>query len=99
LLEAAPAGDVVDEDCAGGAAVVGARDAAEALCAGSVPELQLYALAVRGGGGFAVGDVDYFGGEFDADCLRGEDAPWGVLDWVIGGGPWGWFTFVLYEAV
>ena len=37
--------DVVDEDCAGRAAVVGARDAAEALCAGCVPELQFDALA------------------------------------------------------
>ena len=62
--------DVVDEDCAGRAAVVGARDAAEALCAGCVPELQLDALAPWAGA-----DFDDFRGEFDADCLRGEDAP------------------------
>ncbi len=32
-------GDVVDQDRARRAAVVGARDGAEALCAGCVPEL------------------------------------------------------------
>lgn len=32
-------GNVVDEDGARGAAVVGARDGAEAFCAGGVPEL------------------------------------------------------------
>jgi hypothetical protein len=33
-------GDVVDEDGAGRASVVGTRDGAEALCSGCVPELE-----------------------------------------------------------
>jgi hypothetical protein len=45
LLEAAPAADVVDEDGAGCAPVVGARYGAEALGACRVPELELDALA------------------------------------------------------
>lgn len=66
-VEGGAGGEVVDEDGAGGAAVVGARDAAEALGAGRVPQLELDAFAA---------DADGFGGEFDADGLGGEDAPW-----------------------
>jgi hypothetical protein len=67
-LEGAPAADVVDEDGARGAAVVAPRDAAEALCACRVPELELDARAAR-----VRADGYYFGGEFYADGLRGED--------------------------
>ena len=70
MLETAPTADVVDEDCAGGAAVVGAGDGAEALGAGCVPELEFYAFAVG-----RLADAEGFGGEFYADGLGGEDAP------------------------
>lgn len=63
-------GDVVDEDGAGSAAVVGARDGSEALGAGCVPELELDASAARAGA-----ELDDAGGEFDADGLGREDSP------------------------
>jgi hypothetical protein len=72
-LETPVGGDVVDEDGARGAAVVGAGDGAEALGARRVPELELDALAAGAGA-----DLDDLGGELDADGLRGEDAPGGV---------------------
>jgi hypothetical protein len=40
-------GEVVDEDCAGGAAVVGPRDGAEAFGTCGVPELGSRAVSVR----------------------------------------------------
>ena len=59
-------GDVVHEDGAGGAAVVGARHGPEALRPRRVPQLQLDARAPR-----ARADADDLGGELDADGLRG----------------------------
>jgi hypothetical protein len=77
LLEAAPAADIVNEDRAGGAAVVRARYRAEALRAGGIPELEFYSFSARGLRCFAVGDVHDFGGEFYANGLAREDAPFG----------------------
>ena len=75
--------NVVDEHGAGRAAVVGARDGAEALCAGGVPELQLEAFPAR-----AVADFDDLAGELDADGLRGEDAPFVFYEAVEEAGSW-----------
>lgn len=51
-------GDVVDEEGADGATVVGAGDGAVALLAGGIPDLRLDGLVV---------DLDAASGEFDAD--------------------------------
>lgn len=65
---------VVDEDGAGGAAVVRAGDGAETFGTGRVPELEFYPFAPRAGANF-----DDFAGELDADRLGGENAPF-ILD-------------------
>jgi len=57
-------GDVVDEDGAGGAPVVGSRDGPESLRASRVPELKLYALPPR-----SRADFDDLAGELDPDGL------------------------------
>ena len=59
------AGDVVDEERAEGAAVVGGGDGAEELLAGGVPNLGLDDLAV---------DLETAGGELDADGGLGLEA-------------------------
>ena len=58
VVEGGAAGDVVDEEGAEGAAVVGGGDGAEALLAGGVPDLGLDVLAV---------DVHALRLELDAD--------------------------------
>jgi hypothetical protein len=60
-MERTLVGDVVDEQNAHGAAVVSGGDGAEALLAGGVPDLQLYALAVELDG--ADLEVDADGGD------------------------------------
>ena len=62
VLEGGVLGDVVDEEGADGAAVVGRGDGAVALLAGGVPDLGLDGLALG---------LDGLGGELDADGRLG----------------------------
>jgi hypothetical protein len=57
-VEAPLIGDIVDEQDAHGAAVVGSGDGAETLLAGGVPDLQLDALAVELDGPYLEVDAD-----------------------------------------
>ena len=58
MFEGVPTGDVIDEECPGSTAVVGAGDGLKRFLASSVPNLQLDVLVV---------DLNRAGSEFDAN--------------------------------
>ena len=62
--------EIIDQDCACGATVVGTRNGAEALSACCVPELELDSFSAG-----ACANFYYLAGELDANCLGAEDAP------------------------